>query len=235
MTKKELWLRLKDYHFDDLVPTHLWNLIQAHFSGIDASTKAFANKLAVKYNWANEFALRAAWEYKKFVYLGVTSNFNVTPSKVIDQVWHQHILFSKAYRMFCADVIENQFDHNPELLPFNSQTSIYSAQYGDTLQLYKKEFNTSPPADIWGIPKFDQEEIANVAALENKQDYASVGVGEYSNQSPLHLSFNGSEIDAVFDFGGGDGGGAGAGSSWSGDPDSSDSSSGCSSSCGGGD
>jgi hypothetical protein len=148
MNKKELWLRLRDYHFDDLVPTGLWNNIQAHFSGVDASTKAFANKLATKYKWESAFALRAVWEYKKFVYLGVTSNYNVTPSKVIDQVWHQHILFSRAYRKFCSDVIEYQFDHNPELLSFDNQTSIYSAQYGDTLDLYKKEFNQTPPADI---------------------------------------------------------------------------------------
>ena len=28
--------------------------------------------------------------------------FGVTPSKVIDQVWHEHILFSRAYRDFCG-------------------------------------------------------------------------------------------------------------------------------------
>jgi hypothetical protein len=232
MDKKELWLRLRDYHFDHLVPKGLWNNIQARFSGVDASTKAFANKIATKYKWENGFALRAVWEYKKFVYLGVTSNFNVTPSKVIDQVWHQHILFSRAYRKFCADVIEYEFDHHPELLPFDDQTSIYNTQYGDTLDLYKKEFNQTPPADIWGVPKFDKKEVATAAALENSQTFTYVGIGNYSHQSPLHSSFT--ESSAAFDFGSGDGGGAGAGSSWSGDADSGESSSGCSSSCGGG-
>jgi hypothetical protein len=40
------------------------------FWGEDASTKAFADKIARKLQWRHRFALRAIREYKKFICLG---------------------------------------------------------------------------------------------------------------------------------------------------------------------
>jgi len=45
MNKKDLWLRLKAYHFNHLVPPHLWIKVTAAFDRRDASTKAFAEKM----------------------------------------------------------------------------------------------------------------------------------------------------------------------------------------------
>jgi hypothetical protein len=111
MNKKDLWLRLKAYHFNHLVPPHLWIKVTAAFGGEDASTKAFADKIARKLEWKHRFALKAIREYKKFIYLGAVSDFVVTPSKIIDQVWHEHLLFTKAYRDFCSGVPGFRFDH----------------------------------------------------------------------------------------------------------------------------
>ena len=82
MNKKDLWLRLKAYHFNHLVPPHLWIKVTAAFGGEDASTKAFADKIARKLQWKHRFALRAIREYKKFIYLGAVSDFVVTQGKI---------------------------------------------------------------------------------------------------------------------------------------------------------
>jgi hypothetical protein len=74
-------------------------------------------KIARNLEWKHRFTLRAIRECKKFIYLGAVSDFVVTPSKIIDQVWHEHLLFTKAYRDFCTDVPGFSFDHNPELIP----------------------------------------------------------------------------------------------------------------------
>ena len=55
MTKKELWLKLRAYHFDHLVPTNLWQQITAAFGGADAFSKAFASKIARKHGWGNSW------------------------------------------------------------------------------------------------------------------------------------------------------------------------------------
>jgi hypothetical protein len=78
----------------------------------------------------------------------------VTPSKVIDQGWHEHLLFTKPYREFCRDVLQHDFDHHPELVPLDTQTEAFRLQYEHTLLRDVEEFNVLPPTDIWGAPKF---------------------------------------------------------------------------------
>jgi hypothetical protein len=242
MNKKELWLNIANYHFDNMVPTHLWDHIAAQFGGQNPFTKAFADKLSRKLNWDKSFALRAIWEYKKFVYLGVISDFSVTPSKVIDQVWHEHLLFSSGYRKFCKDIIQYDFDHNPELIAVGSQTETFQSQYYQTIELYKTEFGTIPPQEIWDSTKFE-ETIEKIKKTKKNQPDAVYS--DYSVESaPLFSMFPSYERGNV-EFGGGETGGGGAGGSWddssdnstdgnSGDSsDSGSSCSSCSSSCGG--
>lgn len=260
MNKKELWLKLKAYHFAHIVPPHLWNHITEAFGGADASTKAFASKIASKSGWTNAFTLKSISEYKKFVYLGVVSDFNVTPSKIIDQVWHEHLLFSKAYRQFCSDVIEYTFDHNPELIPMTDQTGKFNVQYLETIDLYKTEFGIDPPADIWGVPKFDLKKVAtdNYQSNKKKRENNSINNAIYSDAALVSF-FDGSQQEGYSShsfpefggFGGGESEGAGAGGTWDdssghgdngghgdsagGDSGSDGGGSGCSSGCGGGD
>lgn len=218
MAKKDLWLRLKHYHFDDLVPAHLADRVAAMFSGTDASTKAFASKLSRKLHWSPAFALRVIDEYKKFVYLGNVGTMSVTPSKVIDQVWHEHLLFSRGYRAFCRDVLGRDFDHNPELVPIDTQTGVFEAQYLGTLDAYRTEFNVDPPADIWDVAKFKRPAskvtTAPPKAKRNQPD-------RWSDDTPLHMYFSGGggsdagSSEATPEFGGGGGfSGAGAGRAW---------------------
>ena len=242
--KKDLWLRLRDYRFADIVPTHLWNRVTEAFGGADASTQAFANKIAQKHHWHPRFALRAIGEYRKFVFLGVSSDIVVTPSKVIDTVWHEHLLFTRAYREFCRDVLGRDFDHHPELMPSEEQTDVYAQQFQATLDRYFMEFHVMPPTDIWGTPKFKRD-----YTVVRKDESATVGGGA---DLPLYAQFDGRgdnpshhdmpEFSA--DSSGGGFSGGGGGSDWgdshsaesgSGSGDSSsDGGSGCSSGCGGG-
>jgi len=240
MNKKELWLNIANYHFDHLVPTHLWDEIVAKFGGQSPFIKAFADKLSRKLNWEKKFTLKAIWEYKKFVYMGVISDFSVTPSKVIDQVWHEHLLFSAGYRKFCKEVIKYDFDHHPELVSVTSQTEAFQTQYFHTIELYKREFGFIPPPDIWDITKFD-EKIEKTKKLK-KKEIDSAYTYNYDGTDTLISMFPSAESSDV-EFGGGEFGGSGGGGGWDGSADdssggdsggSSDSGSSCSSGCGSG-
>ena len=261
--KRELWLRLQHYHFDNLVPPHLVDRVAATFGGIDASTKAFAGKLARKLRWSSGFAHRVIGEYRKFLYLGVVSETVVTPSRVIDQIWHEHLLFSRPYREFCRDVLQRDFDHHPELMPLDEQTGVFRAQYDATLALYVAEFNQSPPVDIWGTPKFQVG--ASVPIRPAVPVKRRGGTPPSGDDTPLYLLVGASgggdgPSNGGSDFGGGGGfSGGGGGSTWgdhsisdsaqggnvsdsggssdggSGDGGSGDGGSGCSSGCSGGD
>jgi uncharacterized membrane protein YgcG len=248
--KRELWLRLHRYRFDDLVPAHLSDRVATMFGGMNASTHAFAGKVARKQGWTTPFALRAITEYKKFVYLGVVAEFRVTPPKVIDAVWHEHLLFTRPYRDFCRNVLGREFDHHPELLPERKQTDVFEAQYGATLALYRAEFNAAPPPDVWGTAKFGTLNGATPSSPPRREAAAMSTGSEPWDDAPLYVFFESSVSGDAHSagesaFGGGGGfSGGGGGSDWasdstsdSGSGDGGDSGdgggSGCSSSCGG--
>ena len=224
--KRDLWLRLKAYRFEHLVPPHLSDHVRAVFGGPDAATRAFAGKLSRKLGWTQAFACRAVDEYRKFVYLGIVSDFIVTPPKVIDQVWHEHLLFSRPYKTFCDEVLGRSFDHNPELVSTSDQTEVYRAQYEATLDLYESEFNVRPPADIWGTPKFEPRLTRAQREAGKRREVAHYGSSD--GDTPLYLFFDGSpssggmSYHAMEEFGGGGGfTGGGGGSSWGDGSDSS--------------
>jgi hypothetical protein len=261
--KRDLWLRLKHYHFAHVVPPHLGDHVMACFGGPDAATRAFADKLQRKLGWTPRLARHAIEEYKKFLYLGVVADFEVTPSKIIDQVWHEHLLFTKAYREFCRDVLGRPFEHFPELVATEDQTSVFQDQFERTLDLYEVEFDVQPPADIWSTAKFDQG-IARRRARRKKGE--PHGSNSSRDDEPLYFFFDGSpaaggeSAQSMPEFGGGGGfSGGGGGDSWAdgladslsgsqgdatgsssdgdsggGDSGGSDGGSGCSSGCGGG-
>jgi len=251
--KRDLWIRLKHYHFNHIVPPHLLDHVAAVFGGADASTKAFASKLARKLKWPTRLALQAIEEYKKFIFLGMVSESAVTPPKVIDQVWHEHILFSRAYRDFCRDILGREFDHHPELIATDAQTSVFQSQYDATLALYEREFGYPPPAAIWGTPKFSRTADARTSKPTKTIDdrstssddvplYMFVGSSGHDGCGPHHghghsTSHHGDSgghhsgdaggHDAGAGAGDGGGGSDGGGAGCSGG-------SGCSSGCGGG-
>ena len=218
--KRKLWTRLKQYRFDNLVPPQLLDHVRSAFGNTNSSTHAFASKIARKLNWERSFALRAIEEYRKFVYLGIIADFHVTPPRIIDQVWHEHLLFSRAYREFCRDVLQHDFDHNPELLPSDGQTGVFQAQYEATLELYRLEFNVRPPDGIWGTPKFRWGSVQPIEDMPRKQrgddsDTAFL----YSSETPLYQHFDGGDSGShhqnMTEFGGGGGfSGGGGGDGW---------------------
>ncbi len=243
MDKKELWLQLRTYYFDHVVQPGLFDRIAAKFGNANPSYHAFAHKIARKHGWKTGFALRALNEYKKFIYLGLVSDFHVTPSKIIDVVWHEHLLFSKAYREFCDQVIHQPFDHFPELVPMEDQTGRFSAQYLDTITLYKKEFDLDPPVDIWGNTKFDQEQVKQNGFTSKKKETLGDS-GSMYDSTPLYNHFESEPATSYPEFtgfgegdfgGGGASGDFGSDSSSDGGGDSGGDGGGCSGGCGGGD
>lgn len=59
MSKRDLWKRISNYQFEHIVQPELMDKVSAMFGGADASTQAFASKLALKQGWSRKFALRA--------------------------------------------------------------------------------------------------------------------------------------------------------------------------------
>src|SRR5438128_499968 len=93
----DLLQRIEDFRFDS-----------------SASTYTFADRLAKENGWTHSFCDRAIKEYRRFAYLAVAAGHPVSPSEVVDQVWHLHLIFTRSYwDDFCGQALGRTLHHEP--------------------------------------------------------------------------------------------------------------------------
>lgn len=128
---------------------HLWNRLLAFDLDAPMSEYGFSTRLARENYWTKNFTTKAILEYKKFMYLAGTSDLMVSPSEVIDVVWHQHLTFTQSYAEFCA-ILGKQIQHVPSTRRKEDFEKFRSAKER-TGKLYNKMFGEQPE-DIWKFP-----------------------------------------------------------------------------------
>lgn len=90
----------------------LWDKIQEFDFDSPPGEYGFSTRLANENYWTKKFTGEAIAEYRKFMYLAATSDFMVSPSAIVDTVWHQHLIFTQSYQDFCS-LIGKQVQHIP--------------------------------------------------------------------------------------------------------------------------
>ncbi len=127
----------------------LWEAILAYHPDKPGVDLPFSKRLAIENGWTRRFAIRAIEEYKRFVFLALTTGKQVTPSEEIDQVWHLHMVYTRAYwDDFCGQVLKRPFHHSPTE-GGDTENQKYRDQYSSTLEMYFATFGEKPPEDIW--------------------------------------------------------------------------------------
>jgi hypothetical protein len=127
----------------------LWKSIDHYHPDKPGVAMPFSRRLAIENGWSRRYALRAIEEYKRFMYLACVIGQPVTPSEEIDQVWHLHLVYSRAYwEDFCGQVLGKSLHHSPTEGGSNEDQK-YHLQYEQTLAAYRQEFEQEPPHDIW--------------------------------------------------------------------------------------
>lgn len=121
----------------------LWHRIDAHDfeSAIDLN---FTRRLARDKNWTLDFTRRAIAEYRKFCFLAVACPEPATPSEEVDEVWHQHLTYTRDYwDVWCGRVLRAKLHHDPTLGGPDEQRR-FRGQYAATLARYEDFFGPSP-------------------------------------------------------------------------------------------
>lgn len=131
-----LWKKLNEYQIDDLE------------SGL-----TFSERLARDNGWSRNYAKKVVEEYKRFIFLAMRSGHTVTPSDSVDQVWHQHLTYTKSYwDDLCKDVLNSELHHGPTKGGKHEKVK-YRDLYIKTLASYEKFFDQLPPTDVWPSPE----------------------------------------------------------------------------------
>ncbi|MCI0703270.1 MAG: TIGR04222 domain-containing membrane protein [Planctomycetia bacterium] len=113
----------------------------------------FAARLAREQGWSRTFADRVITEYKRYVFLAVTSGITVCPSEDVDAAWHLHLTYTRSYwKRFCGEVLNRPLHHEPTK-GGPAEAEKHLKMYAETLSAYRQAFGESPPADIWPSAK----------------------------------------------------------------------------------
>lgn len=127
----------------------LWQAINAYDIDAADAVLPFSGRLGRDNGWTLDFARRAVAEYKRFIYLVCVSGSTLTPSEAVDSVWHLHLIYTRDYwDRFCAESLNRTVHHGPTE-GGRAEADRYRDCYARTLGLYRSEFGTEPPGDIW--------------------------------------------------------------------------------------
>lgn len=80
-------------------------------------------------------ARSAADMYRKFLYLSVKYGRGLTPSKLIDAAWHEHMSDSAKYMDDCTKLCGRMIHHDPKIVGEKMHQ-----QFAYTRDLFQKEF-----------------------------------------------------------------------------------------------
>src|SRR5262245_503172 len=113
----------------------------------------FAARLARENGWSRTYADRVIVEYKRYVFLAVTSGITVCPSEDVDAAWHLHLTYTRSYwKRFCGEVLGRPLHHEPTKGgPAEAQKHL--KMYAATLAAYREAFGGNAPQDIWPAAK----------------------------------------------------------------------------------
>jgi hypothetical protein len=103
--------------------------------------------------FTSEESALAEQEYRRFLALHLMyPDADIVPCHLVDDIWHQHILDTIAYRHDCDAVFGRFLDHFPYfgMRGEDDAKALYEA-YDDTLFKYEEAFG-APPAGTWRAP-----------------------------------------------------------------------------------
>jgi hypothetical protein len=128
--RQELWRRIEQHDFEPDTPLN------------------FTRRLARDHGWSLEDARRAIGAYRRFCFLATVSPTPVTPSDVVDEVWHQHLTYSRDYwTVWCGERLQAPLHHDPT--PGGAEAQLtYRRQYAETLALHERFFGP-PHQEFW--------------------------------------------------------------------------------------
>jgi len=125
----------------------LWRRICAHDFEPDTPLN-FTLRLARDHGWTLGEARAAVDAYRRFCFLAVVSRTPMTPSEAVDEVWHQHLIYSRDYwDVWCAQVLRKTLHHDPTPGGPEAQKN-YRRTYAETLALHEAYFGP-PDAILW--------------------------------------------------------------------------------------
>lgn len=146
----------------------LWQRLEQHDFGTGDCALSFVQRLAREHGWSAAQADAAILEYKRFCFLAVVAGHPVTPSDAVDEVWHQHLTYSRDYwTRYCPQVLGRDLHHEPTR-GGRDQGRLHQRQYADTLASYQHWFGP-PPLEWWPDAQTQAQQPAHFRRIDTSR------------------------------------------------------------------
>jgi uncharacterized protein (TIGR04222 family) len=86
------------------------------------------------------------------MYLAATADVMVSPSEIVDTVWHQHLIYTQSYKEFCR-ILQKEIAHIPSNHNPKEKERFVKAKQ-TTQNYYEQEFGKQPP-EFWKYQDFN--------------------------------------------------------------------------------
>ena len=187
----------RKYAFDAIGANDGEDLFVSRRSDDDELTSLLQKRMRLTKRWSTSFTLKVVKELKNFLTLKANvldfDACELSPSSLIDEVWHEAILNTRLYRKLCESL-----EHNPEKKTIDHSTAHAdcSRQVRKRRQRTKEElekFDTKAEWD-WGIWHDEVEaELEDGFCVEEIMRMIEESAGIKPDQQRLFL--NGKELE----------------------------------------
>lgn len=127
----------------------LYHRIQAFEIDEPDACFLFAQRLARDSQWSIPYTYQVIEEYKKFLFLAISTDHPVVPSHIVDEAWHLHLTYTHSYwDNLCGQILKMPLHHHPSQVSSNQQ-EFFKEYYEKTLRSYEHFFGYAPPLQIW--------------------------------------------------------------------------------------
>jgi hypothetical protein len=158
----------------------LWHKIKnANLLTGDVDNNIFKNRLKAKYKWTEEKCDDLISQYKQFLFIAATSNESETPTQEVDEVWHEHILFTRDYFDDWTKILGKTIHHAPDKVIDEEKTEKVFAKTQSKLDALDAKLKTR-------LKTLEQKKPQRKRASSTKRSSSSA----YSNSNDGDLTNN---------------------------------------------
>lgn len=89
------------------IDINLWYKIQ------ELNLDLITDRMIIKHGWSEEKTTKAIKDYRSFLYMSQFIEQAITPTGVVDDIWHEHILHTNKYTIDCEKIFGKFLHHFP--------------------------------------------------------------------------------------------------------------------------
>jgi len=144
-------------------------------ASVPEAVARLAKRMCLEENWSPSYAIEAVREYQRFMELKVVlediEGKRLSPSPIIDEIWHMHLLNTQEYQADVKALFLALHKYTGQMFLHHSTSRAHDGaqrlrRLEDTKLAYQARYEQKPPAKFWEedtLPLFEEDTVEREA------------------------------------------------------------------------